>query len=463
MHEYKASLDLAHACSLSYLEQIAERAVAPSRGAVEGLKAFDEPLPAQQCDPTQTLSLLNASGSPATLATQGSRFFGLVVGGALPVTVGAQWIAATWDQLALSEATSPVAVKLESIAGRWVLDLVDLPRQSSVSFVTGTTMGHLTCLTAARQELLRRKGYDLRACGLRSAPKVRIVVSGEIHVSALKVLSLLGFGDDEIERVPVDNQGRLIASALPTLDDLTIVCCQAGNVNSGAYDPFNEICDKAGKVGAWVHVDGAFGFWVRASSSLRSVAAGMDRADSWTTDTHKWLNTPWDCGLAICRHPNVVKAAMSSQAAAYLEIGGVTNPMDIVPELGRRARGIEVWAALRTLGRQGVEELVERCCAHARAFRDGLKELDFEILNDVVLNQVVVTLPSPQDVSAIIAYVQEAGECWMGPTNWQGRAAFRVSVSSWRTTDEDVTRSLRAIGDAKRAIFQRAQAKPALK
>lgn len=453
INPYRASLELAHAYSLDYLVDVSERSVAPSKTALAALSAFDEPLPLRSQDPTKTLAMLHEFGSPATMATQGSRFFGLVIGGAMPVTVGAQWMAAAWDQNALNDAIAPAPVKLEEVASRWILELLELPTQSSVSFVTGTTMGHLTGLAAARSELLRRQGYDLKARGLRSAPRVRVIVSAEIHVSALKVLSLLGFGNDEVEYIAVDDQGRLVPEALPSLDPYTIVCCQAGNVNSGAFDPFDAICDRAGAAGAWVHVDGAFGLWARASAGRRSLAEGVQRADSWTTDTHKWLNTPWDCGLGICRHPEAVKAVMSTDAA-YLKVGGRTNPKDIVPEFGRRARGVEVWAALRSLGREGVQELVDRCCRHATRFSVGLKKLGFEILNDVVLNQVVATLKDPEELTAVVAYAQEAGVCWFGLTNWRGRTAFRISLSSWRTTDDDIERSLAAIADAKRAIFQ---------
>ncbi|MFI4974290.1 MAG: pyridoxal phosphate-dependent decarboxylase family protein [Caulobacterales bacterium] len=451
MNPYTQVLGAAHVMALDYLDGVCARQVTPTAEALRGLCRFDEALPGAASDPVDTLRLLHAAGSPATMASQGGRYFGLVVGGALPAAVGAEWLATAWDQLAFTDVTSPVAIKLEAVAAGWVLELLGLPPEATVSFVTGTTMGHLTGLAAARAELLRREGYDLPRRGLRDAPPVRIVASAEIHVSALKVLSLLGYGDHEIERVPVDRQGRMIADALPKLDARTIVLAQAGNVNSGSFDPVGAICDAAHAAGAWVHVDGAFGVWAKASPDFDDLTRGLERADSWTTDTHKWLNTPYECGLAICRHPGAVRAVMGAQAA-YTSIGGAASPHDIVPEFSRRARGVEVWAALRSLGGDGVRELVERCCRHARRFAVGLQDLGLEVLNEVAINQVVAAAETPQATSALIEAVQRSGECWFGPTHWQGRAALRISVSSWRTTDEDVERSLRAIADARRGL-----------
>jgi glutamate/tyrosine decarboxylase-like PLP-dependent enzyme len=443
--EYDEVLACAYEQALGYVNALGERRVAPGQQALDGLAAFDEPFPDLPSGAAETLRLLHTRGSPATLATAGGRFFGLVTGGALPVCVGAGWMANAWDQLALNAITSPIAAKLERVAAGWVLDVLGLPRHASVGFVTGTTMAHFTCLAAARAELMLRSGYDLRAHGHRSAPSLRIIVSEQIHVSALKVLNLLGFGSEELERVATDDQGRLRIDALPPLDERSIVLCQAGNVNSGAFDPIAEICERASAARAWVHVDGAFGLWARATPSLAHQARGIEHADSWTTDTHKWLNTPWDCGLAMCRHPQAVARVMSTQAS-YLAIGA--DAPTLVPEMGRRARGIEVWAALRTLGRAGLRDLIERCCAHARRFAEGLRALGFTILNDVVLNQVVATLADREQLARITAHVQASGECWFGPTHWRGTDAIRISVSSWRTNEADVRRSLAAIESA---------------
>jgi glutamate/tyrosine decarboxylase-like PLP-dependent enzyme len=419
---------------------------------LEGLRRFDEELPVHGRSAAETLSLLHTAGSPATTATAGGRFYGLVVGGALPATVAASWLAAAWDQVVFTEDTSPVGIALERVTTNWLLDVFGLPASSYVGFVTGATMANVTCLAAARSALLRRRGHDPDADGLIGAPPVRVIVSAEIHVTVLKALSLLGLGAARVERVSTDEQGRMRPSALPPLDDSCLVICQAGNVNSGAFDPFAEICAAAEEAGAWVHVDGAFGLWALAAPSRRHLAAGIEHADSWATDTHKWPNTPYDCGLAICRHPDALNQAMRVQAP-YLRAGAVTAPKDMVPEFSRRARAVEVWAALRTLGREGLGELVERCCRHAQTLAAGLHELGYDVLNDVVLNEVVAATGTPAQIDAIAARVQASGECWFGPTTWRDRRALRLSISSWNTTDDDIQRTLAAIRDATTAVL----------
>ena len=457
MDDYRDVLDQAQRMGREYLTDINLRRVAPDAAALAGLSAFDQPLPAAPGDPLATLELLNRAGGPATIASSGSRYFGFVTGGILPAAAGAHWLAGAWDQLAFNETSSPAAIKVEAVAGRWILDLLGLPTESTISFVTGSTMAHFTCLAAARSEMLRRQGYDLRAKGLRGAPPLRIIVSGEIHITVYKVLCMLGFGSDEVEVVPADDQGRMRADQLPELDSRCIVICQAGNVNSGAFDPFEAICWKARAAGAWVHVDGAFGLWGRVTPSLDAQTAGVQQADSWTVDSHKWLNTPMDCGLAICRDPEAVRRVMSTDAA-YIRTSAALAPKDITPEFGRRARGVEVWASLHSLGRAGVRDLIERCCAHARRFAEGLEAMGFEVLNDVVLNQVVATIGGPGDAGKVMAEVQAGGECWFGPTHWQGRDAIRISVASWRTTEADVERSLAAIEKAVRDVVARVPA-----
>ena len=422
--------------------------MAPGAEDIAGLAAFDEPLSEEPRDPLETLRLLHNAGSPAAMGTAGGRFFGLIAGGALPVTIGANWMATAWDQPVLNQIIAPGARKLEEVAAGWMLDLFGLPPAASVGYVTGTSMGHFTCVAAARGALLRRQDYDVMAEGLRGSPPLRVVVSDDIHVSLIKALALAGFGRNEVERVPVDAQGRMRADLLPPLDGTTLIVCQAGNVNSGSFDPFAEICARARDAGAWVHVDGAFGLWAAASPGLRHLTIGIEGADSWTTDTHKWLNTPYDCGLAICRHPEAVERVMSL-CADYLAIGGenVAHPF-MVPEMSRRARGVEVWAALRTLGKSGLAEMIDRTCAHARHFAAGLSALGFEILNDVVINQVVAAPSDGMIVPELVRHIQRSGECWIGPTRWQERDAIRVSVSCWRTTSADVERSLSAVADA---------------
>lgn len=430
-----------------YLETLEDRAVAPQRAAVEGLSRFESLLPDEGVDPHRIIEELGAFGSPAAMATSGGRFFGLVVGGALPAPLGARILASAWDQIVFNDAISPVGCHLERLAGQWLLDLLALPQDAHVTFTTGATMGNFTCLAAAREALTARAGYDIAAQGLRNAPPLRIVASEEIHVTVIKALMLLGWGKREIEFVPTDAQGALRPDALPMLDDRTIVCVQAGNVNSGACDPFDAVCAAAEKTGAWVHVDGAFGLWAAASEKRRYLVQGLERASSWVTDGHKWLNTPYDCGMAVVRDAQPLHRAMATQAP-YLKIGERVAPKDMGPEFSRSARGVEIWAALRSLGRSGVADLVERCCAHACRLSEGLKRLGYEILNDVVLNQVVAAIGTPEEHDRIAAHVQASGECWFGQTVWKGRSAIRLSVANWSTTDADIDRALNAIAEA---------------
>lgn len=437
------SSDLAN----SYLETINDRNVASTDLALEGLDGFDVQMPLKAGDPNETLQLLDRLGSPATTATTGGRFFGLVVGGTLPASLGARVLASAWDQVVFNDATSPVGVKLEQVAARWVLDVLGLPTESSVGFVTGATMANFTCLAGARHAILDRSGWDIQKKGLWDAPRIRVVASEQSHVTVLKALALLGIGTEAIEWVPCDNQGRLDITQMPKPDDNTIILAQSGNVNSGASDPIAEIVAHAN--GAWVHVDGAFGLWAAASPSTSGQLAGYEGADSWVVDGHKWLNTPYECGLAICKHPTAVHAAMATQAP-YLKIGGEVAPKDMVPEFSRSTRGVEVWAALHSLGKEGLQEMIDRCCRHARALAHGLQGQGFEVLNDVVLNQVVATLPNSEGWSAkLSAHVQKSGKAWFGPTKWQGKEAIRFSVSSWATSDNDIKKTLDAISAAK--------------
>ncbi|HSM09115.1 MAG TPA: aminotransferase class V-fold PLP-dependent enzyme [Gemmatimonadota bacterium] len=430
--------------AVRYLDGLATRRVFPGDEALAELSRFGEPLPAGPTEPADVLDLLDRAGSPATVATAGGRYFGFVTGGALPATVAASWLAAAWDQCAGLRPLSPVAVKLEDVSREWLLDLLDLPREAVVGFVTGATTANFTCLAAARHELLARRGWNVEAQGLFGAPELRVVVGDEVHASLLKALGMLGLGRERVERVPVDDQGRMRADALPPLDDATIVCLQAGNVNTGAFDPAPEICVAAREAGSWVHVDGAFGLWALASPAKRHLAAGVPDADSWAADAHKWLNVPYDSGLAFCRNPAALRAAMTI-VAPYLLPTAEPEPNHFVPEMSRRARGIEVWAALRSLGREGVAALIERNCRQAARFADALRDAGCEILNDVVLNQVLVSFGAAETTNRVIARVQEEGTMWAGGTVWQGRTAMRISVSSWATTDKDVERSIEAI------------------
>ncbi len=428
-----------------YLATLPERAVAPSPDAIAQLARLDTPLPETPQDPAAVLARLDELVSPATMAMAGPRFFGFVIGGALPVTVASSWLATAWDQNAGLYASTPGVAQLERIALRWLLDVLDLPRDCAGAFVTGATVANMTALAAARHRVLARVGWAVEADGLFGAPPITVIVGEEVHPTVAKALGVLGLGRARVTRVPVDRQGRMLAAALPKIAGPTIVCLQAGNVNTGAFDPIAEIAPAARDAGAWVHVDGAFGLWARATPERAALASGMEQADSWATDAHKWLNVPYDSGVAFVRDSSALQAAMAV-AADYLPAAtGERDPSHFTPELSRRARGVEVWAALAALGRSGSAELIEGCCRHATRFAAGLSAAGFEVLNDVVLNQVLVSFGSAERTRAIIAALQQEGTCWCGSTVWQGRTAMRISVSSWATTDEDVERSLAAM------------------
>jgi glutamate/tyrosine decarboxylase-like PLP-dependent enzyme len=435
-----------------YLEALEDRHAAPDPAAVTALARLDEPLPRGTTDPEATLALLDELGSPGTMAMAGPRFFGFVIGGSLPVAVAANWLATAWDQNTGLYRVTPTTAVLEQVALRWLLDLLRLPAGCAGAFVTGATVANFTALAAARRAVLARVGWDAEADGLFGAPPITVLVSEEAHPSVIKSLGLLGLGRRSPVRVPTDGQGRMRARSIPRLSGPTIVCAQAGNVNTGATDPLAEICDLAAAARAWVHVDGAFGLWAAAAPRRAHQVRGVERADSWATDAHKWLNVPYDSGLAIVKDPETLRAAMAL-TAEYLptETTG-RNPSDYTPELSRRARGVDVWAVLRQLGRDGVADLVERCCRHAGRFAAELDAAGYEILNDVELNQVLVSFGPPDVTRRVIDAVQADGTCWCGVTEWQGRVAMRISVSSWATTDTDVERSLEAIVRVARTV-----------
>jgi glutamate/tyrosine decarboxylase-like PLP-dependent enzyme len=434
-------LQTAAALAVDYLDGLATRAVAPTPAALERLRTFDRPFPDGPADAAAVLQELHAVASPATIASAGGRFFGFVVGGSLPAALAASWLASAWDQDAGLAVLGPGAAALEAVALRWLLEALHLPAGSAGGFVTGATMANFTALAAARHALLERVGWDVEARGLFGAPPLTVVVGDEVHVSLLKALGLLGLGRERVVRVPADAQGRIRVDQLPSLDERTIVCLQAGNVNTGASDPVGEIARVAHRVHAWVHVDGAFGLWAAAAPARAHLVGGVREADSWALDAHKWLNVPYDSGIALCRDPAALQGAMAT-AAAYLVRGAGREPDAYTPELSRRARGVEIWAALAALGRAGLAELVERCCRHATRFAQGLRAAGYEILNEVTLNQVLVSFGADAATRAVIAAVQADGTCWCGGTVWHGRAAMRISVSSWATTTEDVERSL---------------------
>ncbi len=436
--------DDAAARAARYMAGLRDRRVGPAPDAVAHLSELNEPLPEHPTDPQRVIETLDRLGSPATTATAGPRYFGFVIGGSLPVTVAANWMAAAWDQPAGLVAVTPIGCVLEDVALGWLLDLFGLPAGCGGAFVTGATMASFTALAAARSSVFERAGWDVEADGLAGAPRVNVIAGEEAHSSVMRALGLLGFGRKRVITVPVDGQGRMRADSLPHIEPPAIICVQAGNVNTGSFDPVGEICEWARESGAWVHVDGAFGLWAAASPRLAHLAAGIEKADSWATDAHKWLNVPYDSGLAFVREERYLHRAMS-MSAAYLVHGDQREPSQYTPELSRRSRGIEIWAALKALGRSGVAEMIDRNCRQAARFAESLSAAGCRILNDVVLNQVLVDFGGPEVTRRTIALVQEDGTCWCGGTVWQGRTAMRISVSSWATTDEDVDRSVEAM------------------
>lgn len=446
-NDHQDVFELACLAATRYVNQLDSRSVIPDGEAIENLKTIHEPLQLSPTDPKAVLGLLEKIGAPATVTSTGGRYFGFVVGGAMPVSIAANWLASTWDQNAGTWVLAPFAVEVEEVVASWMLDLLDLPRDAAVGFVTGSTMGTFSALAAARSALLRKSGYDLKKKGFRNAPQIRIVMSEEIHPTNIATLGYLGFGTDEIETCPTDEQGRLIVDSMPELDNRTIVIVQAGNINSGSFDSFEEICNRARKAGAWVHVDGAFGLWARASQTKRHLTKGVELADSWTVDGHKWLNIPQDSAIYACRDHQAINDVFGT-SATYLMRDQRRQPSNLVPELSRRARGIEFWAALKSLGKQGVEDLVDRNCSHATHFSKGLADAGYEILNDVILNQVVFACHDEAATRLALERIQDSGVVWLGPTTWKGQFAMRISVSSWKTTSEDVRKSLAVMVDA---------------
>jgi glutamate/tyrosine decarboxylase-like PLP-dependent enzyme len=453
------ALDLAR----EYIASRSARPVWPTTSLAELRAALGGPLPAEPIDSTEVIEALARGAEPGLVTTTGPRYFGFVTGGALPATVAAEWLTAVWDQPASLYVMSPAASVVEEIAGAWLIDLLGLPPTSSVGFVSGCHMANFTALAAARHELLRREGWDVEADGLQGAPKLQAIVGAEVHVSVIGALRLLGIGSRQVLRVDADGQGRMRADALAdALDHVTgptMVCAQAGNVNTGAFDPLDAIADITRRHRAWLHVDGAFGLWAAASGELKHHVGGVERADSCATDAHKWLNVPYDSGLVFVARPAAHRAAMSLSAAYLVRSPEEPRePMDWTPESSRRARGFAVYAALRSLGRSGVEDLVDRCCRLARRFADRLREAPrIQILNDVVLNQVLVrVVPQNGDADAAtreaLRLVQEERVCWLGVTRWHGMDAMRISVSNWSTTDDDVDRSADSIIRAARNV-----------
>lgn len=456
----RSSLDVAYQQALAFLEGLPARTVASEKTYAELCGLLDTPDRETPSDPATVVAKLAAVADQGVVASAGGRYFGFVIGGSVPAAVAADWLTTIWDQNAMNATSSPFAAAVETVALKWLIELLHLPAHVSAGCVTGGQMANFTGLAAARHHVLGQAGWDVERRGLAGAPEVKVIVGGERHATIDRAVRYLGLGLDSVRVVPADRQGRMNVSALAELldrlDGPTIVCAQEGNVNSGAFDPLEEICDAAARHDAWVHVDGAIGLWALASAEYRSLLRGYERADSWAADGHKLLNVPYDSGLIFCSHPDSHMASMRLQDLPYITRGAERSGSDWSPEMSRRARGVPIYAAVRSLGYSGIADIVDRCCALARRFADRLSaEEGIEVLNDVVFNQVLVRILDPDGdhdgrTRAVVAKIQQDGTCWMGGTVWQGRAAIRISVANWSTTTEDVDRSVDAIVRAAR-------------
>ncbi len=449
-----------------YLESLDTRPVTPRVGHDEIRRRLAVDLPGASSDPLEVVAALAAGAEPGLVASQGGRYFGFVTGASLPAALAADWLVSAWDQNTMFAVMSPASAVIEETAGRWVGELLGLPDDCSFAFTTGCQMAHFTCLAAARHEVLSRVGWDVAADGLAGSPPIAVVAGSRRHATLDRALRFLGIGRRQIVEVPSDDQGRmrsaLLVEALRSVKSPMIVCAQAGEVNTGAFDDLEAAADAAHGAGAWLHVDGAFGLWAAASPTTRALVRGHDQADSWALDAHKWLNVPYDCGIAFCAHPDAHRSALGQQAAYYVfDPDAAREATEWTPESSRRARAIPVYAAIRQLGRSGVAELVERCCAHARAVAQGLSGIaGCTVLNEVVLNQVLVRFDDDATTRAVLRGLQESGELWLGGTTWDDRPAIRISISSWRTTESDIARAVAAF---ERASTELARAsRPAL-
>lgn len=444
-NDFTAVVELALSHAQRYLERVGEQRAFPGDAELKLLDHFDEPLPQTPSEASAVIEQLALYGSPNTVASMGGRYFGFVTGGVLPAALGAKLMGTAWDQNNGARAGSPVAAKLEEVALGWLIKLFGLPPETTGAFVTGASMANFSALVAARHALVRRMGWNAEEDGLFGAPEIKVVVSEESHSTVFKALQMVGFGRNRVHKVPTDAQGRMRTDLLPELDGRTLVCLQAGNVNSGAFDGIAGVCAKAN--GAWIHVDGAFGLWAATSPKLRSLVEGLEQADSWATDGHKWLNTPYDCGIVFVRDAKALRSAFVLSNAPYLQMQATAErePLEYTPEASRRARGIEVWAALKQLGRQGVQDLIEGCCERAEQFAAGFRAAGLEVPHEVFINQVMVGFGSDERTQQVIKAVQADGTLWAGGTVWKGRTYMRLSCSSWRTVPEDVQKSLEAI------------------
>jgi glutamate/tyrosine decarboxylase-like PLP-dependent enzyme len=437
----KEIFELAKKYAYRYQQAVGERNVYPTQGALDNLRVFDEDLPQSPSSASQVIELLDRYGSPATVAQTGGRYFGFVNGGVVPAGLAAKWLADFWDQNTAMQVLSPISAKLEIVVEKWLKQLFGLPERTVAGFVSGSFSATFCGLAAARYRVLQRQNWDVNEKGLTNAPPIRIITSTQIHSTVIKAIGLLGLGKEHIEWVDVDNQGRIIPEMIPGLDDKSILVLQAGNVNSGCFEDFEKICADANKANAWIHVDGAFGLWAGAVASLRHLTKGIERANSWSVDGHKTLNTPYDSGIVLCEDKEAMVSALH-MSASYIMLGQDRDGMFYTPEMSRRARIIELWAVMKYLGKEGIDEMVLGLHQRAIQFATALQKEGFQILNEVVFNQVLVYYQSDDVTMNIMQNVQDQRVCWCGSSLWLGKKVIRLSICSWATTQDDVRKSV---------------------
>ena len=447
---FSSLLDQARQFAGEYIDKLEQRPVFPAEASLQAMNKLDEPLPDTSSDPVSVLTELHEIGSRAAVTETAGRYFGFVNGGMLPVSLAAKWLGDVWDQNTAHYVMSPISSRLEEICERWMVSLLRLPTETVAGFVSGTTIANFSGLCAGRNELLRQRGWHVAKKGLYGAPRIRVVVGADAHAAVYKSISMLGLGSDNVEIVPSDDQGRMRPDQMPKLDESALVVAQAGNVNSGAIDPISQICERAQSTGSWVHVDGAFGLWGRVVPSLRDVCDGIEKADSWSVDAHKTLNVPYDSGMILCRHREALVNAFKA-SASYFQWSEHRDGMNFRPSMSSRARVIELWAVLKTLGREGVQRLVEQLCENAREFARRLSDHEFQIHNEVIFNQVLVSCGDDDLTKATLQNIQRSGECWCGGSTWHGKAVIRISVCDWATTAKEIERSVRAFITARSA------------
>ena len=419
--EEKKIFEEARTYAFEYLDKLEEMDVYPSEASLAKLKEFHEDISEDRGCPSEILSFLHNTGTLGTVTHTGGRYFGFIIGGALPISKATKWLADMWDQCGGLYVSSPLNAELEVVCEKWLKDILSLPEEAVAGFVSGGSMANFSAIIAARYHILKKLGWDVNTKGLNGSPKIRIVTHKQIHASIRKNLVLLGFGDECIEYVPSDAEGRMVVEKLPELDHSCLVFLQAGNANSGSFDDFDTVCDLANKAGAWVHIDGAFGLWAAASRKLAYLTKGMEKADSWALDAHKTLNVPYDSGVVICKHPDAMANALQATGDYIIYSDAKRDPMLYTPEMSKRSRAIELWAALKYLGKKGIDEMVTTFHEHAVTLSHELKKEGFDILNEVVFNQVLVALENDERTKSILSYIQKSGKVWLGCYLWHGR------------------------------------------